>query len=403
MAGALLLLVGMAALDVVRAGTAGAWRALAFVVLTGTSAVLMSTLPEVVWQISDPGLLLPAKLVLGPLSGAMTLTYLGVWLGLGADDRRIKSVLSGAAVLALLGGVAILWAHYTLGAATAAQLLLASGALTVMACMVGCAVNVHCTLQGDKLAAWMAWSSLCLACAIMGLYAKSLQWPAGNWVWFATAVLSVVFFVTSTSMTLLRNSQQKKLQRVASGNHACDPVTGLTTGSVLLTKVDHAMWRGARASADSAIVAIWVNNLYALNEEAGQDIEHEIRTRLTAVVRQTVGFRNVVGLMQARCYVIAVAIVQDSAQLDRMAQRLLKALHRPMRVGFLIGQAHMYVPQVGIGMVLVPSSQHGHSLAAMDAAQRLAQKAYLLPDKVLAQQGVNISPINTSVSRQAAD
>jgi hypothetical protein len=43
-------------------------------------------------------------------------------------------------------------------------------------------------------------------------------------------------------------------------------------GFVLASKVDDAMWRSARADMDTAVVAVWLKNLYVLSDKAGHQI-----------------------------------------------------------------------------------------------------------------------------------
>jgi GGDEF domain-containing protein len=160
----------------------------------------------------------------------------------------------------------------------------------------------------------------------------------------------------------------------------------LPIGSMLLSKVDDAMWRSARQGRDSAVIAVWLNNIYDLSDDAGHEIEHEIRVRLTALLRQAVGFRNVVGLLQARCFLVVVSSVQDRAAIERIAQRILSKINRPMRVGDLSVQAHDFVPQTGVGIVHVPTIDHGAPLPAIDKAQKLAQLASTGPEPIVYQE-----------------
>jgi GGDEF domain-containing protein len=162
-----------------------------------------------------------------------------------------------------------------------------------------------------------------------------------------------------------------------------DEITGLPIGSLLISKVDDALWRSYRMESESAVLAVWLDNLYSLNDDAGHYIEHEIRSRLTANLRQAVGFRNVVGLLQARCFVVVISAVQDRTQIEKRAARLLAGISRQMKVGELVGQPHDFLPQVGIGIVYVPASDHTEPMLAMDRAQKLAQQACSDANKIV--------------------
>jgi GGDEF domain-containing protein len=382
MGGAWLMLTTVAAMDAARIMSLPAWRGVTFLVLIGVSALLMTGLPEHLLDISDEHLLLPAKMTLGPITGAVALNYLGIWLGVTTDNKGVGRVLFATSLLVMLASMALLAMHVVVAPWSVHQGLAVSGFITLLPAVIGALVSVRTALLGDKLAWGMTIACLCMVVMVAGLYAKGLHQQLGNVAWALIAVATVANFVLTTGLTILRNLAQKRLRRIARDNTAYDLVTGLPIGSVLLSKVDDAMWRGARVGNDSAVMAIWVDNLYALHDRASPEIEQELRTRITAIVRQCVGFRNVVGLMQARCYV-AFSSVKDKLLLLRMAQRVLNASHKPMKLGFLIGEAYVHVPQVSVGIVHVPRSTQGQSLDVMDAAQRLAQQAVQVPGRLL--------------------
>jgi GGDEF domain-containing protein len=383
MGGAWLMLTTVAAIDAARVMSLPAWRGVTFLVLIGVSALLMTGLPEHLLGITDEHVLLPAKMTLGPITGAIALNYLGIWLGVTADNKGVGRILFATSLLVALAGMALLAAHVAVSPLSVHQGLAISGLITLLPTVVGVLVSVRTALLGDRLAWGMTTACLCMVVMVAGLYAKGLHQQLGDVVWALIAIATVTNFVLTTALTILRNLTQKRLQRIARDKTAYDLVTGLPIGSVLLSKVDDALWRGARVGNDSAVMAIWVDNLYALHDRASPEIEQELRTRITAIVRQGVGFRNVVGLMQARCYLVAFSSVKDKFLLLRMAQRVLGASHKPMKLGFLIGESYVHVPQVSIGIVHVPRAEHGQSLNLMDAAQRLAQQAVQVPGRLL--------------------
>jgi GGDEF domain-containing protein len=386
MMGALLLLMLVAATDVVRLGNIAAWRGLSFVVLTGVSSIVMSGLPEYLLDITDERVLLPAKVTMGPLSGALTISYLGIWFGQGFEDRFLRRLIVYGAFMTLLAAVGMgVWA--CVSPSTPSRLLLSiSAGINILSAVMACMAAVRGTMLGDQLARWLFLASLFLTVMVVGLYGKGMQLEADTWAWGITAVCTVGYFLVVTSLTLFRNQSLKRLTRLARGNNLMDEITGLPIGSMLLSKADDALWRSYRMESESAVIALWLNNLYALNDDAGHYIEHEIRSRLTATLRQAVGFRNVVGLMQARCFVVVISSVQDRAQVEKRAQRLLVSITKPMKVGDLVGQPHDFTPQVGIGIVYVPASDHTEPMLAMDKAQKLAQQSCEQDSKILHQE-----------------
>ncbi len=399
MSGALLLLAMAAAADIWRSGSLAAWRGLGFIALTGSTCVLMTGLPEYLFDITDDRLLLPAKVALGPLSGALALMYLGIWLGRAFEDSVLRvSVIGGAFALLASAVAMILWS--LLDTRTEArQLIAVSAVVNLVSVVLALMAAVRGVMLGDNLARWMVLACLCLAVMVLGLYAHALEISSSFWLWVVTALGTVAYFLIVIVLTLQRNQAQKRLQRIARGNHFTDDVTGLPKGSLLLSKVDDAMWRSARRGRDSAVIAIWFHNIYDLSHTAGLEVEHEIRVRLTALLRQAVGFRNVVGHLQARCFLVAVSAVDNRDQVDRLVARILSKMSYPMRVGYLGTMAHDFVPEFGIGVVHVPCADHGEPLQAIDKAQRLAQQASKRSEIVVQQELVSQV---TSVASSAA-
>jgi GGDEF domain-containing protein len=385
MLGALLTMAVVAAADALRTGSLPAWRGLAFVVLTGGSAVLLTGLPEQLLGITDPRFLLPAKLGIGPMAGALALTYQGNWLGVAMEDRLLRWMIAGGAGLIVAGTSCLLLAYMAWPAVPAQQWLLMAAGLNMLPALFALMAGVRGVVLGDMLARWMALSCLSLTVMLVGLYAKALGWRGGNALWLLTAVTTIAFFLIVTTLTLVRNIAQKRLQRLARGTATHDETTGLPIGATLLTKVDDAFWRSARVGRDSAVVALWVNNMYALHEEAGHDVEHEIRMRLTAVLRRAAGFRHVVGLAQVRCFVVVVSVTQGPNQVAKLAERLLIAVNKPMQVGALQGTAFEFTPDVGIGVLNIPTTAHGDALVALDKAQELAKAAQGLRERLVYQ------------------
>jgi GGDEF domain-containing protein len=383
MTGALLLLMLIAAIDVMRLGNRAAWRGLSFVLLTGVSAIVMTGLPEHVLHITNDRLLLPVKVSLGPLSGALTLTYLGIWLGLGFEDRWLRWLIVTGSFMTLLSAIGLALAAFWWPATSPSLLLAISAGVNLLSAVIGAMAAVRGSMLGDALARWMVLACIFLSVMVAGLYAKGMQLNYGLAVYVLTAMTTVGYFMVVTTLTLLRNQNLKRLHRLARGNYLMDEITGLPMGSVLLSKVDDALWRSARAGNQSAVMALWIHNLYDLNNHAGHYMEHEIRTRLTATLRQAVGFRNVVGLMQARCFVVVISAVQDRVQIEKKALRLLLNVRKTMQVGELVGDPHAFAPHAGIGIVFTPAHDHADPLPAMDKAQKLAQQALGLPCQLL--------------------
>lgn len=384
MSGAILLLIIVAAADVVRLGNAPAWRGLGFVLLTGATAVLMSGLPEYLLHITDPRDFLPAKVAMGPLSSVLALTYLGLWLGY--QDRVLQWMVVGGAMIALVCAVGMIVVT-VLSQSVSPQLLLSiSGAVNLLTIAMAGTAAVRATMLGDSLARWMTVSCGLFAIMVIGLYAKGLRLEAGHWLWIVTALCTVAVFLVTTALTLLRNQQQRRLQRLARGKNSLDEITGLPMGFVLAGRLDDALWRSTRADLDCAVVAVWVKNLHELSDKAGHQIEHEISVRLTANLRRAVGFRNTVGLMQARCFLVVISAVKDRQQVEKIVEKLIIKINRPMRVGELVGAPYTFTADAGYSLLHVPQGEHTEPMKIMDKAQSLAQQACDLPGRLLQQE-----------------
>ena len=178
MLGGLLTLATMAIADVVMSGTRSAWRGLAYMLLTGTSCVMLSGLPEIVFpDLSDKALLV-FKASLGPLSGALTLTYLGQWLGVAAEDRLVNRTIIGGAVMLIASAVfmsLVLLLHSTWDRSNIMTIATWINCSSVLMALIASARAAH---LGDRLARWMALACLLQAISVSGLYAHNLSMHA---------------------------------------------------------------------------------------------------------------------------------------------------------------------------------------------------------------------------------
>lgn len=395
-----MLLVLGAMVDALRARSLSAWRGLSFVLLTSATAILLCGLPEFLLGITDERVFLPLKLSLGPLTGALSLTYLGVWLGLNAQDRLIKVLILVGSILSLIAGTgAVAW-YIVYPATSAKALLLVSALVSAVSPLIAFIVGLRGILLGDHLAHWMVFATVFLAITVSALYSISLGVDYGGAMQVLTACSTVVYLVIVSTVTHQRNKILHRLKKLSLGQETTDEITGLPTGSVLLSKVDDAMWRSIRVGRETAVVAVWMNNLYALSDQAGLHIEHEIRARLTANVRRAMGSRSVVGLMQARCFLTAISAVQDRAEIEKKAQRLITRINMPMVVGEFTGEPFSYAPEIGVGVVYIPHRSHGDPLAAMDLAQNLALTACKEKSKLLLKE---LEPVNQMGSTKPTD
>ena len=362
MLGGLLTLATMAIADVAMSGSRAAWRGLAYMLLAGTSCVMLSGLPEMVFADLSDNTMLVFKASLGPLSGALTLTYLGQWLGVAAEDRLVnRTIIGGAAALiasAVFMALALLINSNSNGRDS--NILTFATWVNCSSVLMALIASTRAAHLGDRLARWMALGCLLQAISVSGLYAHNLPLntalensPAGLWVWGMTAASTVGFFLVIVGLGISRNRQNRRLERLAGLSRGLDPATGLPRGSVLLSKVDDAFWRSARLNADCAVICICLRNLYELSETAGHSIDQQILVSMTARIRRTVGFRCVVGLYHPRCFVVVISAVKQPRLVTGLVKRLRYLLAKPLPV---IGQNDgnfTFTPEIAYGLVTV--------------------------------------------------
>jgi GGDEF domain-containing protein len=382
MAGALLLLTGVAAGQVLTRPSAANWRSLAFMLLTGSSCLLLSGLPEYALGVSNSQGFLMAKVALPPLSSALALNYLGFWLGISVEDRLIRHSTAWGALFLVAVSIALVFWTYQQPEHIAPQALTVSAACTGLSCLLGGLAAVRGSTLGDPLAKQMSFACVCMTGMVAGLYAKSLGltiYGLGGWV--LTAVFCTSYFVLVSLLAIKRAKAQSKLEKLARGASAVDNVTGLPTGVELLVQVDDALWRSQRVGRHAMIIAVWVSNLYELSGLAGQTVDLEIRTTLTARMRRAVGFRNVVGLYHPRCFVVVISAVQNDRMIRSGIERLREHLLAPMLVGSLTNNDYRYQPQISFGVLVTPGGQV-QPTEVMDEAEQLAQQAIGMPGQV---------------------
>ena len=387
MLGALLTFFGAAFAEAIRNPTIAAWRAVCYIALMGSSSLLMCGWVEHVMQIERPESLLPAKVSLGPLSGALALYYLGIWFGKIAQDPWLERLIRwGSAAqcvaAALLMCGALLWPE--MGSA----LLLSAFCVNLLSVVMALLAATRGVALGDRLAPGMVVACVCLGVMVVGLYAKGLGWQSSHLLWVLTAVSTAAYFLITTVLSIQRNRQRMLIKKMSEGIAQKDEITGLPVGGLLLSKIDDALWRSVRMERECAVMAVWIDNLYVFNDEIDRSIEHEIRHVLTARIHRAVGFRHTLGLQQARCFISGISAISDRVQMSEKITALARNLQRPLQVGVMLGNAQVFEPKIAIGLVWVGLGNMTNPLSAMDQAQTLAQSALRASTRVLFEEAI---------------
>lgn len=370
MLGGLLTMAAVALADVLMNRSVASWRGLIFVLMLGSCAMLMTSLPALWFPELSPTIWLTLKASLGPLCGALSLIYLGLWLGTAAEDRVVYYCLAwGATVLIGTSVLLAFWALNYEGQSPEDVIKVAAG-FSGAAVLLALGVSVRAHVLGDELARWMVVACVFLAGMSLGLYTYTLHPAWFDWQGMAlTAFCTVAYFLLATALAVRRNRQHRKLLRLAGLAQGADPATGLPTGSVLLSKVDDAFWRGARMHGQCTVVCLHLHNLYELGESAGHRVDQQILTSITARIRRAVGFRCVVGLYHPRCFVVVISGIKHEELVERTVLRLRMVLSKPLNVVGLDEAFHTFMPRYGMGVVTVHAAS-ADPVAVVDEAER---------------------------------
>lgn len=373
MLGGLVTLAAFALADAVIRRSIASWRAFIFVALTGTVCLLLTGLTQTLFPDLPLLVLHVLQNSLGLFSGALALSYLGLWMGPARDDRIVRISIGFGTIGLVLAGC------------TMAVLTLLSppdewrGLMTITAGINGLAVlppaiaSLRAAAMGDRLAWGIVGATGLLCFMVVGLYAKAMNVAGlGIGVWTLTAISTVAFFMLGTYLGLRRDRVNRQLERLASLAQGADPATGLPQRSMLLSKVDDAIWRSARLNQECTVICLHLQNLYELAEIAGHHADQQILSAMSARIRRSVGFRHVVGLYHPRCFVVVISTYSQTRLVEKTLQRLRYLMTKPLQVRGLDEAIHTFVPRFGFGSVMVTEG-NADPASLIDQAERLSQ------------------------------
>jgi GGDEF domain-containing protein len=373
MLGGLLTIGTMAVVDVVLNGSAAAWRGLVFMVVNGSGCMMLSGLPEDMIPALPAVPVLILKASLGPLSGAMVLTYLKQWLGVAAEDRLVHHTIAWGSVAMVLTTLLLTVLSSLFAGPHSNDILMLAAAVNALSVLLATFASVRAAHLGDTMARGMVLGCVFMAVSMAGLYYHQLtpedviDLPAI----IITSFTTVVFFLVMVSLGIRHNREMHRLEHLAALSQGMDPATGLPRGSLLLSKVDDAFWRSARLNARCTVICLHLRNLYQLSEDAGHGVDQQILSALATRIRRAVGFRCVVGLYHPRCFVVVLSAVNHPKLGKGTAERLRALISKPMEV---LGQneaMHLFAPQFSVGSVTV-SAASAIPGRVIDEAEQLA-------------------------------
>lgn len=302
----------------------------------------------------SPALVRGLQVALGPLCCALALVTTGRWLNAHGEDDGICKIMhwAVAATFAVAAGLALAAVLESMASMPALLLAAAVTCLATVALTGMCAWRAY--RLGDALAVWVLPTAVAMGFTVAGLYQQAAFPNSMPVTWAAlTAFSAVVYLLMVALLSVLRTRQVRRLERLAALHAGFDPTTGLPTGSALVAKVDDQFWRSARGGMACNVVCMHLHNLYDLADVAGHGVEHQIAQAMSARIRRAVGFRSVVGLYHARCFVAIIPVRQESSeqQISHYVNRLRYLLSKPITVTGHQHIKHDFVPDWGIGVV----------------------------------------------------
>ena len=382
MLGGLLTLAAIAIADALFSRSITSLRNLLFVVITSASCVVITGLPEILFPGIPDRVLNLLKLSMGPLSAAIALNFLGIWLGGMREDLIVYRITTWGSVSLFFSALAIGVLAVQASSQEFHQLLEIAAALTMVAVLLGLVASIRAATLGDPLARWMVLACTCMTGMAVGLYLRGLNIEGfGLGTWIFTATCTVAYFLIASVLVIMRNRESRRLKRLADLQSGADPATGLATGSVLLSKVEHAFWRTARFNGECTVVCLHLRNLYELGETAGHGVEHQILAAMAARIRRAAGFRCVVGLYHPLCFVVVISADKRRQFVNTTVSRLRHLIAKPLSVVGVNEIRHDFTPLLGVGVVtLNPAS--ADPLNAINDAERDALAQEGAPQRV---------------------
>lgn len=372
-----MLTICLAALcDAALSRSSGAFMGFAFMALITLYATLLCGLV----QLAFPGIPLVVihtlQVSLAPLCSTLALVFTGRWLNVKSEDEKIGKIIGAGT--ATMGALTVLLAILALRAQNAdIERLLVPSAAT---CLITIVLTGICAWKaiklGDRLAIWLAPAAILLTVTIGGLYSEAAN-PGQLTILqiCATALCAVLYLLMIAYLSIARTRQAKRLERLAGLHLGADPTTGLPTGSALIAKVEDAFWHSTRHNVASNVVCMHLHNLYDLAEVAGHGVENQIALAMSARIRRAVGFRCVVGLYHARCFIAVIQAPNRSsdAQIASFVQRLRYLISKPVQVIGHKRTQHEFNPDWGIAVVSA-SGERLDSTSVLRQAEREAMQ-----------------------------
>ncbi|MET4579722.1 hypothetical protein [Ottowia thiooxydans] len=350
----------------------GTLRNVMFVLAIGVSVILVCGLPETLFPHLNTLAWRVAKVSVGPLSAALTLSYLNLWMGGSREDKVVHHLLLWGSRAMLLAGLALAGSAALMPDQQYSQVLATAAVLNLMAVVLGIGVTLRASVLGDPLAGWMAIACVILFFMTSGLYLRALDVPLGLGVWAFTAASTLAYFLLTSILVSLRNHENRRLSQLARLDPTVEPITGLPSGASLVSKVEHTLWLAGRKQNRSTVICVYLSNLYELADTVERGADSQILPVMAARIRRIVGFRCVVGIYHPRCFIIVQDTDRHRERSSSVLPRLRTLLPQAMQVLGPDAQTHTFHPEIGIGVVETAATS-SKVLDVLHEAERQAQ------------------------------
>jgi diguanylate cyclase len=152
--------------------------------------------------------------------------------------------------------------------------------------------------------------------------------------------------------------QRKALDRIARKAFATDLATGLPNHTQLLEHMTHLVALREREPAPMAVIALRVEGLAAARDTLGLESSNVLRRKVAVRLRASLRASDVVASIGNDAFVVLLAWIDALADGQRVAKKLVDALHQPFSVA-----GNDRAVTVHAGLALYP--EHGKTADAL--------------------------------------
>ncbi len=146
--------------------------------------------------------------------------------------------------------------------------------------------------------------------------------------------------------------ERKRLERAARKAYATDLSTGLPNHAQLMEHMSHLLALREREPAAMALLALRIDGLAVTEARLGTEAANVLRRKVAVRLRSGLRASDVVASVGIDSFVVLLAWIDDPANADRVAGKLVQSLQRPFTVA---GQD--VAVAVSLGVAQYP--QHG--------------------------------------------